>query len=157
MPPAAAPKGSDGLDLAAFQAAVSEGFVPLRVLADDPGFRGSLQQVTVGDVRFSAVCADPQTVERTGELIRRSPRDYVKISLQLEGASSLEQDDRRGGAGAGRPRRLRHLPPLHAALRAALPGQGQDLFLQGLLIRFIRVSRHCDSSPLVILLDLNCR
>lgn len=94
-PPAAAPEGPEGLDLAAFQAAVSEGFVPLRVIAEHPDFRGSLQQVTVGDVRFSAVWADPQTVERTAELIRRSPRDYFKISLQLEGTSSLQQDERR--------------------------------------------------------------
>lgn len=83
------------LDLAAFQAAVSQSFVPLRVTSprgDD--FRGSLSQTVVNGVSFTSVRADEQLVERTAELIEQSPRKYFKISLQLEGTSRIMQDGR---------------------------------------------------------------
>lgn len=95
------PAEAGWLDLPAFRAAVSEGFVPLRVASDDPAFRGLLQGATVGEVRFTSICASAHTVERTAELISRATRHYFKISLQLEGTSSLEQDDRRVVLGPG--------------------------------------------------------
>lgn len=86
---------TDWLDLDAFRSAVSASFVPLRVSCPAPGdFRGSVRQASVGDVSFTTVWATPHVVERTEELIRRSPRQYYKISLQLEGSSELVQGGR---------------------------------------------------------------
>lgn len=83
------------LSFTGFQAAVSSSFVPLKLTTADPErFRASLTQATVGDVSFSDVRAAAHEVERTPELIRSSPRKYFKLSLQMEGASSLEQNGR---------------------------------------------------------------
>lgn len=85
----------DWLTLAEFRAAVSRSFVPLQVtstLGDE--FRGSIRQASVGDVTFTVVVSDPHLVQRTPELIERSPRQFYKISLQLEGRSYLSQGGR---------------------------------------------------------------
>lgn len=79
----------------AFRAAVASSFVPLEVTAAAPQeFRGSLRQVAVHGVTFTEVRASAHTVERTAELVRRTPRGCFKLSLQLEGDSTLRQDGR---------------------------------------------------------------
>lgn len=83
------------LDLAGFQNAVTSSFVPLRVTAPQPAsFRGSISQTVVAGVSFTTVVAAPHKVERTPELIRNSPRQFFKVSLQMEGTSRLEQGGR---------------------------------------------------------------
>lgn len=84
------------LSLAAFQSAVSASFVPLRVTSTlGDRFRGRITQSTVNGVSFTDVRAAAHVVTRTEELIRASKRNYFKISLKLEGHSSLEQAGRR--------------------------------------------------------------
>lgn len=83
------------LDFAAFQTAVSASFVPLRVTSSVADrFRGSITQSTTAGVSFTDVRADAHVVERTPELIAASKRRFFKISLQLEGRSSLAQQGR---------------------------------------------------------------
>jgi len=89
-----APSRADDLTFAQFQTAVSQSFVPLRVTSRDAeGFHGSVAQTSVHDISFSRVQATEHTVERTEELIRKAPRQYFKVSLQLEGHSVLQQGD----------------------------------------------------------------
>lgn len=86
---------SNPLGLAEFQRAVSSSFVPLRVTAKDPAaFRGSVMQSVVAGVSFTTVAASPHVVERTPQLVRSSPRQFYKVSLQMEGTSCLEQAGR---------------------------------------------------------------
>lgn len=83
------------LDIAAFQTAVSSSFVPLKVSTSIPEtFRAGITQSTVNGVSFTDVRADAHVVERTPELVREARRRYFKISLQLEGISTLEQQGR---------------------------------------------------------------
>lgn len=84
------------LGLDEFREAVDRSFVPLIVTTDvDPDeFRGSISQASAQGVSFTSVSADRQHVERTQELIERSPGRYFKISLQLEGESRIMQDGR---------------------------------------------------------------
>lgn len=90
------------LDLAAFQTAVSRSFVPLKVTARDPeAFRGAVTQADVHGATFTDVRSVASRVERTDELIRLAPRHFYKISLQLEGASTLSQGDRTIRLGPG--------------------------------------------------------
>lgn len=93
--PARAERPVAVLDLAGFQAAVSNSFVPLKVTSDAPDeFRGSVTQADVHGVTFTDVRAERHRVERTEELIRTAPRQFYKISLQLEGTSTLSQGGR---------------------------------------------------------------
>lgn len=90
------------LDLAAFQSAVSASFVPLRVTSElGDRFRGSITQSTVNGVSFTDVRAGAHVVERTPEHVHASKRRFFKISLQLEGRSSLEQAGRTVELGPG--------------------------------------------------------
>ena len=104
-PPVAESDGAGApvvLDLAAFQSAVSRSFVPLRVTARDPdAFRGSVMQADVHGATFTDVRSVASRVERTEELIRLAPRRFYKISLQLEGTSTLSQGDRTIELGPG--------------------------------------------------------
>ncbi|RRJ88299.1 helix-turn-helix domain-containing protein [Gulosibacter macacae] len=89
-------RSEDVLDFAAFQTAVSRSFVPLKVASDVADtFRAMLTQASVHGVSFTDIRADAHTVQRTHDLIRLAPRQFYKISLQLEGHSWLEQGGRR--------------------------------------------------------------
>ncbi|SJM60154.1 helix-turn-helix domain-containing protein [Gulosibacter sp. 10] len=99
-PPAdQAADGPDGdaraLGLPEFRDAVSRSFVPLLVTAPDPdAFRARLTQANVHGVSFTDIRADAHVVERTPELIGRTPGSFYKISLQLEGRGLLRQGGR---------------------------------------------------------------
>lgn len=84
------------LTFAQFQVTVSNSFVPLKVSTDVPTdlFEARLAQANVHGVSFTDVRAMPHVVERTAELIQQAPRNFYKISLQLEGAGTLRQGDR---------------------------------------------------------------
>lgn len=83
------------LDLASFQRVINSSFVPLKITAPHPSsFRGSVSRTEIAGVSFTTVVAAPHRVERTVELIRSSPRQFFKVSLQMEGTSRLEQDGR---------------------------------------------------------------
>lgn len=83
------------LDLASFQRVIDSSFVPLKVTALHPNsFRGSVSRTEIAGVSFTTVAAAPHRVERTIELIRSSPRQFFKVSLQMEGTSRLEQAGR---------------------------------------------------------------
>lgn len=82
------------LDLEAFREAVDRSFVPLIVTSDVDDFGGTIRQASAHGVSFTSVSADRQLVERTEELIERSPGKFFKISLQLEGTSRIMQDGR---------------------------------------------------------------
>lgn len=84
------------LSIAQFQIAVSNSFVPLRVSTDlpDAEFQARLVQANVHGVSFTDIRAMRHVVERTTELIQLAPRNFYKISLQLEGTGSLRQGDR---------------------------------------------------------------
>lgn len=84
------------LTISEFQVAVSNSFVPLKVSTHLPEteFKAQLQQANVHGVSFTDVRAKAHVVERTTELIEQSPRDFYKISLQLEGTGLLRQGGR---------------------------------------------------------------
>jgi len=79
-----------------FRSAVSESFVPLQVLSDQPGrFAGRIRMLDLDDIHVSEVGARAHSVQRTPELIARADdRRYFKLSLQLAGSGLLIQDNR---------------------------------------------------------------
>lgn len=84
------------LSFSEFQVAVTNSFVPLRVSTNVPAgeFTAKLVQANVHGVSFTDIRAMPHVVERTSELIQQAPRNFYKISLQLEGTGLLRQGDR---------------------------------------------------------------
>ncbi|WP_130178041.1 helix-turn-helix domain-containing protein [Cryobacterium sp. SO1] len=81
----------------AFEAAVSDSFVPLRVSrATEPSLRGSVEQRSAGAAAISLVRTGPVSVHRSAELINDSPRSLVLLTMQLHGSSTVSQ----GGATA---------------------------------------------------------
>lgn len=97
MPPVFdfAPLEGPALDIAGWRRAVNANFVPLDVhpLGDGP-FWGRSSRVDVGDVSVFRIEHAASVVARTPKLVRRSPSDLIKVSLQLEGEELIEQDGR---------------------------------------------------------------
>ncbi len=91
-----ADRGIPVLSFREFQVAVSNSFVPLKVSSplDETQFKAQLLQANVHGVSFTDIRAMAHVVERTTELIQQSPRDFYKISLQLEGTGLLRQGGR---------------------------------------------------------------
>lgn len=82
----------DGID--PFRNAVNDSFVPLRVDAGGHGLRGYLRTSSADGIHLTELGATPHRVERTEELIARSPRAAFKVSLMLSGTGILIQDGR---------------------------------------------------------------
>lgn len=82
----------DGID--SFRTAVNDSFVPLRVDARTPHLRGFIRGAEADGIHLSEVGATAHSVERTDDLIARSPRAAFKVSLQLSGTGLLVQDGR---------------------------------------------------------------
>lgn len=83
------------LTLSEWREAVASPFGSLEVNTEDPdGFRADLGVVTVGEVSLFDMTTPAHTVDR---LITAIPTDvvpYCKLSLQMEGESTLAQDGR---------------------------------------------------------------
>lgn len=82
-----------GLDQ--WRAEVSASFVPLDI--EEWGaipFRGHLERTIVDDVSVFEIVATPHIVRRTPALIEKVEGRFYKLSLQLAGPATLEQDDR---------------------------------------------------------------
>lgn len=97
-----APRAAPDLTLSEFRHAVSASFVPLRV--DSPeghAFRGRIRSAQTEGIHFTEVSAGPHRVERTPELIRRTRRQFYKLSLQLSGTGTLRQAGREAVLGPG--------------------------------------------------------
>lgn len=85
------------LDVAGFEAAVSQLCNPVRVVASDPqGFRAAMTQRRIQGVAFADIRGvGPVRLERDDELIGIDPSHMVKVSLQLEGNTVAGQGGRR--------------------------------------------------------------
>jgi AraC-like DNA-binding protein len=83
------------LGIAAWRREVAESFVPLDVhpLGDGP-FGARSSRADVGEVSVFRIEHSASIVARTPKLVRRSPSDLMKVSLQLEGEELVEQDGR---------------------------------------------------------------
>ncbi|MGY3126745.1 AraC-like DNA-binding protein [Agrococcus sp. UYP33] len=81
--------------IAAWRREVATSFVPLDVhpLGDTP-FWARSSRIDVGEVSVFRIEHAPSVVARTPKLVRRSPSDLIKVSLQLEGEELIEQDGR---------------------------------------------------------------
>ncbi|QKJ21268.1 helix-turn-helix domain-containing protein [Microbacterium hominis] len=87
-------ESAPAFDLAAFRAAVSDSFVPLRVSTAHPAsFRGSIRGTTADSIHLTEVRATDHAVERTTDLIARDDRAFYKLSLMVAGSGMLVQDD----------------------------------------------------------------
>lgn len=84
------------LDLADFESAVTELCNPVRAVSADPGaFRASMTQRKIQGVAFSDIRGiGPVRLERDNQLIKVEPARMVKVSLQLEGVTVVEQGGR---------------------------------------------------------------
>jgi AraC-like DNA-binding protein len=83
------------LGIAAWRREVAASFVPLDVhpIADGP-FWARSSRADVGEVSVFRIEHSASVVARTPKLVRRSPSDLIKVSLQLEGEELVEQDGR---------------------------------------------------------------
>ena len=89
-------------DFSHFRTAVSQSFVPLQLSRRWHGdFSGRIRSLAFDDIHVSEIAASSHIVERTPALISRSDHPYFKLTLQLEGASLLVQDDRETVLEAG--------------------------------------------------------
>jgi AraC-like DNA-binding protein len=85
-----------------WQDAVGRALFPLDTARDRiADFGGRLHAVRLGGVTLARVAAQPHSVHRTAELIRRDSRDTYKISLQLRGHGIIRQDDREASMRPG--------------------------------------------------------
>ncbi|WP_235557437.1 MULTISPECIES: helix-turn-helix domain-containing protein [Microbacterium] len=85
----------DAPDLNTFRVAVSDSFVPLRVTSrDDRAFHGTIRSASADAVHVTDIRAGAHVVERTPELIARSPLAAFKVSLMVEGTGLLIQEGR---------------------------------------------------------------
>jgi AraC-like DNA-binding protein len=86
---------ANALNFTDFRTAVSDSFVPLHVSTDRADrFWGTIRTADAGDVHVSEIRASGHTVERTPELIARSDRNQLKLSIQLAGTGILIQENR---------------------------------------------------------------
>jgi len=77
-----------------FRTAVNDSFVPLRVESARPGLRAYIRGCASDGIHLTEVGATAHRVERTDDLIARSPRAAFKVSLMLSGTGILVQDGR---------------------------------------------------------------
>ena len=76
-----------------WQGIVSGSFVPLQVMSAEPDrFRARMRGRVVDDVLFSEIGVGPHRVDRSDQLIARSPQAFYKLTLQLSGTGLLVQD-----------------------------------------------------------------
>ncbi|WP_197412813.1 helix-turn-helix domain-containing protein [Arthrobacter sp. EpRS71] len=86
----------------AWNQAVNNAFVPLSVVAREPGeFDGGLINQTVGPVFLSAVSGTASHVSRTTKEIKANDPGLVKLGLQLTGYSVVAQDGREAALTPG--------------------------------------------------------
>lgn len=86
---------SPAVDLPTWRAAIAAAVVPLDIRAEDGiTFRGQLRRATVDHVGIFQLVTTPHTVRRTPELISVDDARFYKVSLQLSGSGTLEQDGR---------------------------------------------------------------
>lgn len=74
--------------------AISRSFAPLLIHGDNETYFASLRQIELGDVHLFEMRTGPHRVERPAALIGRDSPRFCKLSLQLEGESSMRQDGR---------------------------------------------------------------
>ncbi|GAA1141526.1 helix-turn-helix domain-containing protein [Nesterenkonia lutea] len=66
---------------------------PVRVAAAE-GFSGLIRWRTIEQTCLSEITADAHTVRRSRDLIDKDSRQYIKLSLQLEGTGTVSQGGR---------------------------------------------------------------
>lgn len=83
------------LTLGQWRDAVSQSFSPLEITApDEDAFRGMITETILDDVHLYQMETDSHTVNRPLELIDAVEEPFCKLSLQIEGVSTLSQDGR---------------------------------------------------------------
>lgn len=82
-------------DITSWRREVATNFVPLDVhpLGEDE-FWARASRIDVGEVSVFRIRHTASVVARTPKLVRRSPSDLIKVSLQLDGEELIEQDGR---------------------------------------------------------------
>lgn len=83
--------------------AISSAFVPLDASPDlrPDDFSGALSSVTVGDLQLAEVLGDCSHVRRSVASIRRADPGVIKVGLQLQGHSTVEQHSRQATLAPG--------------------------------------------------------
>lgn len=61
----------------------------------DASFDAEITRIQAGQIGLSWIEADPHTVDRSFDIVRRYPADYVKLSFQIEGAAELQQGEQK--------------------------------------------------------------
>lgn len=85
----------DVVNLHTWREEVNSTFVPLQI--DEAGgvaFRGHMERTIVGNISVFEIVATPHVVRRTPRLIEEVEGRFYKLSLQLSGPATLEQDGR---------------------------------------------------------------
>lgn len=86
---------TQSLDLASWRAEASATFGTLRLTCPDPqNFRATVRSAEAGEISLFDMSTPPHVVDKRPEDITPTSPAYCKLSLQLEGASLLQQDDR---------------------------------------------------------------
>lgn len=83
------------MNLERWQELTSQSFAPLTIWAEDPAtFEAVLREVIVDQVHLYDMQTSAHRVTREAHLIDESSPSFCKLSLQLRGTCSLEQDGR---------------------------------------------------------------
>lgn len=57
-------------------------------------FQGKIEYATISDVRIAKLTASPHRITRTPNFVKGASNDFLKVALQIKGASSFEQGSR---------------------------------------------------------------
>ena len=71
------------------------------ILPSDNTFRAEIASSDFGPLTLSRVRAEPHVVQRSTRVINQEPRDEVLVSVQLQGNSVVQQDDRQAVLAPG--------------------------------------------------------
>lgn len=84
-----------GLTMVQWRTLINASFAAVRITAPvEREFRADLTTVELDDVHLFDMTTGAHRVQRTPELVARDAGEYLKLSLQLEGAARLRQDGR---------------------------------------------------------------
>lgn len=118
-------------DLQTWQRIIAKSFVPMSVepYLDAPKnslFEAKITRVQAGFVGLSLIKSDPHIVDRSSDMVRRYPADYIKISFQIEGAAKLQQHGREIKIHPGQM----SLYEARAPYRISFPTRSESIILQ---------------------------
>lgn len=93
----------DRVNFDEWREAISSAFVPLDASPDHQpaDFSGALSSVAVGDLQLAEVLGDCSHVRRSMATIRRADPGVIKVGLQLQGHSTVQQHSRQATLAPG--------------------------------------------------------